>query len=99
MNSLKHDIAVLAAEQPILRDQRKSVHNKLERTFTPQQASSKHSANRADLRLLYAVQQLLKGVPIEEIEKSNRPTTTPLTSYKAYLEKLVDKYGEVAHTN
>lgn len=97
MNTLKQEIAVLAAEQQILRDQRKSVHNKLERTVSPQQAAYKHSNNRADLRLLYAVQQLLKGVPLEEIEKNNKPTTTPLTYYRTYLQKLVEKYGEVAH--
>lgn len=98
---LKEHIKFLAEQQPILRDQRKTVHNKLDRTVTPQQASSKHSDNRWNLRLLYATQQLLKGVPLEEIEKSNRPTTEPLTSawIKKQLDKLVEKYGEAAHTD
>jgi hypothetical protein len=101
MNTLKHDIAELAAQQPILRNQRKTIHLVGERTIEPSTASWKHAGNREQLRLLYATQQVLKGVPLAEIETSNKPNKIPLTNpwMKKQIDKLVEKYGEVAHTD
>lgn len=58
-----------------------------------------HKENRHNLRLLYATQQLLKGKTFKEIESHNKESTFPLSYYQKQLDKLVEKYGEVAHTD
>ena len=94
METLKNEIKKLAEAQSVLRDQRKSVHNKLERTITPNEAAWKHQANREELRLMYAAYAVLKGSTIEEVDAQN-PTKDIASRYtilqcRTQIEKIVE---------
>lgn len=99
MNTLKETIKVLAEQQISLKNQRKTVHLIGERTLDPWRATLNHEINRHNLRLLYTTQQLLKGKSLKEIEPHNHESTIPLSAYQKELDQLVEKYGEVAHSN
>jgi hypothetical protein len=93
METLKNEIKKLAEAQSVLRDQRKSVYNKLERTITPGEAAWKHQANREQLRLMYAAYAILGGKTIEEVHAENptknveKPTILQL---RTQIEKLIE---------
>jgi hypothetical protein len=96
METLKNEIKKLAETQSVLRDQRKSVHNKLERTIAPSEATWKHKANREKLRLMYAAYAILKGKTLEEVHEQN-PTKDITNKYtilqcKAQIEKIVKQH-------
>lgn len=95
MENLKQEIKKLSSEQPIYKNQRKTVHIIGERTMEPWQAIMNHSNNRHKLRLLYAVQGILKGKTLAEIETKNKPNKQPLSYYQNSLDKLIKQYEEV----
>ena len=92
METLKNEIKTLAASQIILRDQRKSVYNKLERTITPKEAAWKHEANRDELRIMYAAQGLLRGKTFSQIESNYPEESHPLKEYQSRIDRLVVKH-------
>lgn len=68
METLKETIKNLSKKQTLLKDQRKSVYNKLTRTIEPWKAQMQHIENRQTLREYYAAYSILKGVSIEEVK-------------------------------
>ena len=93
METLKEKIKKLAEAQSTLRDQRKTVYNKLERTIPPTEAAWKHRVNREQLRLMYAAYAILGGKTIEDVHTENptkdveKPTILQL---RGQIEKLVE---------
>lgn len=100
---LKSDIKLLAEKQSYYRNQRKTINIVGERETSSSDATSSHFYNRHKLRLLYAVQGLLKGKTFKEIEPKNKPWKEPLDSFyiKKKLEKLLLQYSEeqIAHNS
>jgi hypothetical protein len=102
METLKNEIKQLAEYQRVLRDQRKSVNNKLDRTIEPREAQWKHKAHRDKLRILYAAQAILRGKTIEQVHAENptkeqgKPT---ILDCKVLIEKIVElhKDEQVVH--
>lgn len=99
MENLKNTIKELSSQQQFFKNQRKSIHLVGERIISPYAATSKHLNNRHILRLMYAVQGLLKGKSLEEVETHNRPETYPLSYYRKEIDNLLAKYAEVTHSN
>lgn len=93
METLKNEIKKLAEGQAILRDQRKTVHNKLERTISPNEATWKHIANREKLRLMYAAYAILRGKTIEDYNAQNptkKEDKKSILDYKSQIDKIVE---------
>lgn len=92
--TLKQLIKDLSSEQVLLRDQRKSVYNKLERTITPYDAAMKHIANRQKLRGLYTVLTVLKGGDIKdaEITYGTKGVYNFQSLYNGWILPIVEKY-------
>jgi competence CoiA-like predicted nuclease len=90
METLKNEIKKLAEAQVVLRDQRKSVYNKLDRTIQPSEAAWKHEANREKLRIMYAASGLLRGKTFNQIESSYPEENHPLGMFKSQIEKLIE---------
>lgn len=97
METLKEKIKKLAQGQTTLRDQRKSVRNKLERTIAPGEAAWKHQINREQLRLMYAAYAILKGKTLEQVNDENptknseKPT---ILQCRQQIEKIVEQHVE-----
>lgn len=72
MENLKNQIKVLAEQQIVLKNQRKTVTIKGERVMEPWQASYNHTSNRIKLRELYFAYGLLRGRKAEEIESKSK---------------------------
>lgn len=95
METLKSEIKKLAEMQIVLRDQRKSVFNKLERTIEPYKAVYMHSNNRQVLREMYAAYGLLRGKSLEEVEANYGNTENEYCPYKFKYTKIhIDKLVE-----
>lgn len=90
MTTLKQAIKTLAAEQPLLKNQRKSVHIVGERTMTPYQAWSKHQDNRHTLRHMYIAYAILRGYSSSDVEEKS---DTPFNM--RFVEQLIEKYKPV----
>lgn len=69
---LKSDIKKLAAQQPELRNQRKSVYIVGDRKMSASDAREKHQENRELLRDMYIVYGMARGKKYEEIEVNPR---------------------------
>jgi hypothetical protein len=93
---IKNDIRQLAENQKSLKNQRKTVHLKGERTIEPWKATLTHNANRHQLRLLYAAYHVLKGRDLStfETKPSNKSNIVPISIYADQINKLVEKYGK-----
>ncbi len=70
METLKQQIKVIAEQQKVLKNQRRTIHIQGERTMEPWKASINHFSNREKLRELYLISGLLKGKSIEVIDKN-----------------------------
>ncbi len=70
METLKQQIKVIAEQQKVLKNQRRTIHIQGERTMEPWKASINHFSNREKLRELYLIYGLLKGKSIEVIDKN-----------------------------
>lgn len=86
--ALKADIKKLAAEQRVIRPQRKTVHFKGERTLSPDQAQTDHFYNRHQLRHLYIAYGYMRGKTIDQIEPKRK---TPFSQYT--VDQILKKYG------
>jgi hypothetical protein len=92
INALKNDIKKLSEEQRFLRNQRKTVNLKGERTMEPWVATMKHQANREELRLMFAAYGLMKGKTFSQIENNHSEEEHPLNKFKTNINVLVDHY-------
>jgi hypothetical protein len=82
---LKNDIKELSSKQKIYKDQRKTVHNKLDRTVEPSDALCMHGRNREMLRHMFILYGQVRHRPV-----NYEPTSTIL------LEKLRKQYFPVS---
>ena len=94
MEALRAEIKRLAEEQIVLKNQRKTVNLVGERTMETWKATMKHFENRIQLRLLYAALGLIRGLEMNQIETNPK---VPISMSK--VNKLVEKYAEVIHTD
>lgn len=93
--TIKEQIKVLAQEQKVLRNQRKTDKLVGERTMDPWQAAMKHKSNRFQLRYLYAAYGIIRGKSLEQIEGKSKE---PINMDK--VNKLIEQYNEQAiHPN
>jgi hypothetical protein len=92
INALKSDIKKLSEEQKFLRNQRKAVHIKGERTMEPWVAAMKHRANREKLRIMFAAYGLMRGQSFSQIEKNHSEEEHPLNKFKININVLIDHY-------
>lgn len=88
MNTLKETIKELAIQQPMLKNQRKSVKIVGERTMSEYDADMKHKSNRITLRELNVAYGILRGRTQEEIERNPKEPV----NFRA-VEKLIEQYG------
>tara|TARA_R110000868_G_scaffold16222_1_gene73222 strand:- start:847 stop:1152 length:306 start_codon:yes stop_codon:yes gene_type:complete len=84
----------LAQEQPVLKNQRKTVHIKGERTMDRWTALYKHSSNRSTLNQLYAAQSFLRGRDIETINSQHGDWHS-----EASINKTIEKYEQIIRTS
>ena len=80
----------LAQEQPVLKNQRKTVHIKGERTMDRWTAICKHSANRGILNDLYATQSFLIGRDLETVRKQHGDWHSEIS-----INKTIEKYEQI----
>lgn len=97
METLKNEIKILSKRQTILRDQRKTVYNKLERIIDSSKASYEHYENGITLRKLYAAYGILKGKSLDEV-KLNYGTTNIYYLHFDFIKKEIDELVEL-HSN
>ncbi len=88
MENLKNKIKVIAEEQIVLKNQRKTVKLQGERTMEPWQAFYKHQSNRSELRKLYMEYGILKGKKPEEIDSKYKEIFSD-----AFINGLVIRYN------
>lgn len=98
METLKEKIKRFNKEQVLLKDQRKSVYNKLERTISPYNAQGKHMNNRQALREMYSALGLLRGKSLEEVKVIyGGKYDLPYEDFNHYLpriNKVVEQHKE-----
>ena len=97
-NQIKQAITLaaksLAQEQPVLKNQRKTVHIKGERIMDRWTAIYKHSSNRSTLNQLYAAQSFLRGRDIETIKLQHGDWHS-----EASINKTIEKYEQIIRTS
>lgn len=96
INALKSDIKKLSEEQKFLRNQRKTVHIKGERTMEPWVAAMKHRANREKLRIMFAAYGLMKGKSFSQIEKNHSEEEHPLKNFLPSISKMIETYNKLS---
>lgn len=92
IEKIKGDIKSLSSDQKFLKDQRKSIHNKLDRKLDPWDATVSHLNNREKLRMLYAAYGLMRGKSFSVTENKYTEENHPLNNYKSYIDKLIKEY-------
>ena len=90
---LKNDIKKLVNEQKNLRNQRKTVNLKGERTMDPSTAQYVHTENRYKLRLMYAAYGLMRGKSFSQMEKNHPEENHPLKNFLPQISKLIETYS------
>lgn len=95
INALKSDIKKLSEEQKFLRNQRKTVNIKGERTMEPWVAAMKHRANREKLRLMFAAYGLMRGQSFSKMESKHSEEEHPLKSFLPQISKMIENYNQL----
>jgi hypothetical protein len=95
INVLKNDIKKLSEEQKFLRNQRKTVYIKGERTMEPWVAAMKHQANREKLRIMFAAYGLMRGKSFSQIEKNYSEEEHPLKNFLPQISKMIETYNQI----
>jgi hypothetical protein len=95
INALKNDIKKLSEEQRFLRNQRKTVNIKGERTMEPWVAAMKHRANREKLRIMFAAYGLMRGKSLEQIETNHSSEENSLKSFLPQISKIIETYSKI----
>lgn len=93
MNTLIEEIKTLSAQQRELKNQRKTVDLKGERTLSPSEATFKHHINRNRLRHLFMAYGLLKGKTQEQMESNPK---TPINM--DLVNKIIEQHGKAVCT-
>jgi hypothetical protein len=97
VKKLREDIKVLVEEQKFLKDQRKTIYNKLERKIDPWRATMDHTYNRTELSIMYAALLVLRGKSIEEAAKahiSKKGGEWAFNQNKDKIQRVIDTYKE-----
>lgn len=97
METLKNEIKRLSERQVILRDQRKTVYNKLERTIDPSTAAYEHYENRNRLRILFAAYGILRGRTLDEVKLNYGTTEDYCMTFefsKIEIDKLIELHSK-----
>lgn len=98
VKKMKADIKAKVELQKFYKDQRKSVYNKGSREITPKDAQYRHTANRGDLRILYAAYGVARGKTFQQIEnistweKQSYDETHPLQRFQKSIDRILDGY-------
>jgi hypothetical protein len=92
--AIREAAKVLAAQQPVLKNQRKTVNIKGERTMERWEAIMKHYSNRSQLNNLYAAQSFLRGRDIETIKKQHGSWHSEIL-----INKTIEKYEQIIRTS
>ena len=95
VRKIKEDIKEMSTEQRLLKNQRKTVHIKGDRTMEPWEATYKHEINREKLRLMFAAYGLMKGKPFSVTENNHPEEGHPLNEFKNEIDKIKEEYYEV----
>ena len=90
IESLKADIAVCAALQRALKQQRKTVHLKGERLVDPSEASWRVYLDGMKLRIMYAAYGLMRGKKFSETENHYPEENHPLNKYINAINKCIE---------
>lgn len=95
INTLKTDIKNLSKEQRILKNQRKTVNIKGERTMVPWQAIQRHGINRGRLRIMFAAYGLMRGKSLEEIETNHLSEENSIKNFLPDISKIIENYNKI----
>lgn len=95
---IKNDIKEKVKLQKWYKNQRKTVHKNCERKprdpedIQPWVATMKHSQNREELRILYALYGQLRGKPFSYVENKYPEEDHPLNQYKLAINRVLESY-------
>jgi hypothetical protein len=92
--AIREAAKTLAAKQPVLKNQRKTVHIKGERTMDRWEAVCAHAHNRYLLNQLYAAQSFLRGRDLETINKQHGDWHT-----ESSINKTIETYEQIIRTS
>jgi hypothetical protein len=98
IKKIKKDIKAKAELQKWYKNQRKTVHKNCERKpgdpedIQPWVATMKHSQNREELRVLYALYGKLRGKPFSYVENKYPEEDHPLKQYQLAINRLYESY-------
>jgi len=92
INNFKEEIKKLAANQKVLRNQRKTVKLVGERTMEPAEATWRHQMNGEKLRAMYAAYGLMRDKPFSVTENRYAEEDHPLNKYKNTIDQMLEKY-------
>jgi hypothetical protein len=92
--AIREAAKTLAAKQPVLKNQRKTVHIKGERTMDRWEALYQHSSNRNELNRLYAAQSFLRGRDLETINKQHGDWHSEIS-----INKTIERYEQIIRTS
>lgn len=96
INALKSDIKKLSEEQKFLRNQRKTVYIKGERTMEPWVAAMQHRVNREKLRIMFAAYGLMRGKSLEQIEP-NSSEENSIKNFLPQISKTIETYNKLSN--
>lgn len=89
MNKLKLDIKEMAAMQPVLKNQRKTVKIEGDRFMDAETARRKHLRNRDVLRYMHIAYGMMKGKTLDDIEP--RRKSEP---YMKHVNEFIERYSK-----
>lgn len=98
IEQVKNDIKEKVKLQKWYKNQRKTVHKNNERKpgdpedIQPWVATMKHSQNREELRVMYALYGLLRGKSFSYIENKYPEEDHPLKQYQLKINRLLESY-------
>lgn len=92
VKAYKAEIKQLSETQRELRNQRKTVNLKGERTMEPSLAAWKHQVNGERLRVMFAIYGLMRGKSFSVTENHYPEENHPLNKYKNEIDSTLVKY-------
>jgi len=87
--AVKAQIKVLAENQKVLKNQRKTINIVGERIMEPWQATYRHQSNREELNSLYQTLAFLRGRTLEEIKKQGGEWSS-----QSIIDSIIKKYEQ-----
>lgn len=95
VTKMKADIKNKVEEQKFLKNQRKTVKLVGERKMATHVAAYKHSANREDLRIMYAAYGLARGKSFSQTENHYPEENHPLHDYQRSIDRVLEGYEKL----